>query len=271
MTYRDLPEVGMPFVTPEDPRFDELKSQISLDRFGRKPEDLPSEAVVVLNQSGQPVLAMSFLWKWTDDAGTVTQHRMHGLSSLSQLQFEPADPRRIRFHPFLAGSKRLVTPAGVFGDNSDVLPPDATPSGFVGGFAGGFGRGNTRQPERHLAEIQLDSVIFADGLCAGPDEMGLLTALDPVATEQQRLASTAAALLRRGATFGEVFDLLRTTARHPGPTSAPQTADPLHLLFSFGRQAVDRLIHAQDERRDELANWFTEQSLQPKVKLRRYE
>src|SRR5882757_425407 len=85
--YRALPEVGIPFVTPE-----ELKSQIALNPFGRKLEDLPSEAVVVLNQSGQPVLAMSFLWKWADDLGGITQHRMAGLNSLSQLEFEPADP-----------------------------------------------------------------------------------------------------------------------------------------------------------------------------------
>lgn len=127
MIYRGLPEVGMPFVTPQDPRFQELKSQIALDPFGRKLEDLPSEAVVVLNQSGQPVLAMSFLWKWTDDIGGITQQRMAGLNSLSQLEFESADPRRIRFHPFLAGSKRLVTPAGVFGDNSDVLSAETKP------------------------------------------------------------------------------------------------------------------------------------------------
>ena len=271
MIYRDLPEVGMPFVTPEDPQFHELKSQIAIDPFGRKLDDLPSEAVVVLNQSGQPVLAMSFLWKWTDDIGGITQHGMAGLNSLSQLEFEPADPRRIRFHPFLAGSKRLVTSAGVFGDNSDVLPADTKPSGFVGGFAGGFGRANMRQPERHLVEIQLDSVIFADGLCAGADEMGILATLGPVATEQQRIASEAAALLRNGAKFGEVFDLLRTTARHPAPTLAPRTTDPSHLLFSFGRQAMDRLIHAQDERRDELVNWFDEQSRQPKLKFRRYQ
>ncbi len=271
MIYRDLPEVGMPFVTPEDPRFHELKSQITLGPFRRKPEDLPSEAVVVLNQSGQPVLAMSFLWKWTDETGRASEQRMPGFSSLAQLEFEPADPRRMRFRPFLAGSKRLVTPAGVFGDNSDVLPADAMPSGFAGGFAGGFGRGSMQQPERHLTEIQMDSVIFADGRCAGPDEMGLLTALDPVATEQRRLASTAAARLRDGGTFGEVFDLLRTTARHPGPASVPQTTDPSHLLFSFGRQAMDRLIHAEEERRDELVKWFDEQSRQPKLKLRRYE
>jgi hypothetical protein len=39
--YRALPEVGIPFVTPEDPQFHELKSQIALNPFGRKLEDLP--------------------------------------------------------------------------------------------------------------------------------------------------------------------------------------------------------------------------------------
>jgi hypothetical protein len=64
--------------------------------------------------------------------------------------------------------------------------------------------------------------------------------------------------------FGEIFDLLRSIARPPAPGPASQ-----NLLFSFGRQALDRLIHAQDERRDELATWFDEQSRHPKMKLRR--
>lgn len=264
MIYRDLPEVGMPFVTPEDPRFQQLKSQIALPPFGGHPDHLRPEMAVVLNQSGQPVLAMSFLWKWIDDMGSTSQHRMHGLSSLSQLQFEPADSRRMRFHPFLPGSKRLVTPDGVFGDNSDVLPAETRPSGFIGSFAGGSNRVHPGRPERHPLELQLDSVIFADGLCAGPDEIGVLAALDPVAKEQRRMAAEAAALLRKGATFGAVFDLLRPIARHPVPGPASQ-----NLLFSFGRQALDRLIQARNERRDDLIDWFDEQSRYPKIELRR--
>ncbi len=266
MIYRDLPEVGMPFVTPEDPRFEQLKSQIALPPppFSGDPDHLRPEMAVILNQSGQPALAMSFLWKWIDDLGSTSQHKMHGLSSLSQLQFEPADSRRMRFHPFLPGSKRLVTPDGVFGDNSDVLPDETSPSGFLGGFAGGSGRVHPGKPQRHPVELQQDSVIFADGLCAGPDEMGVLSALDTVAKEQRRMAAEAAALLRNGATFGAVFNLLRSIAGRPVPEPPSQ-----NLLFSFGRQALHRLTHAQNERRDELADWFDEQSRYPKIKLHR--
>jgi hypothetical protein len=94
--------------------------------------------------------------------------------------------------------------------------------------------------------------------------MGVLSALDPVAKEQRRMAAEAAALLRNGATFGAVFDLLRSIAGRPVPGPPSQ-----NLLFSFGRQALDRLIQAQNERRDELIDWFDEQSRYPKIALHR--
>jgi hypothetical protein len=271
VVYRGLPEFGLPFITVEDSRFDELKSQVVFHPLAGRPEASPPETVIAVNESRQPVLAMSFLWRWTDGSGQVTTTRMPGVSSLSQLGPVQGDPRQLRFHPFLPGSKRLVTPAGVFGDNSDVLPASSEPSGFMGSFGGAGlrGRRGMKEPERRLLEMQLDSAIFADGLCAGPDELGVLAALEPVRTEQQRIASEAAVLLRSGAKFGEVFDCVRVAARHPGPTSVFQATDPWHLLFTFGTQAMDRLIHAQDEQRDGLAAWFEEQSRQPTLKLRR--
>jgi hypothetical protein len=271
VVYRGLPEFGLPFITVEDSRFDELKSQVVFHPLAGRPEASPPETVIVVNESRQPVLAMSFLWRWTDGSGQVTTTRMSGVSSLSQLGPVQGDPRQLRFHPFLPGSKRLVTAAGVFGDNSDVLPASSERSGFMGGFGGTSlrGRRGVKDPERHLLEMQLDSAIFADGLCAGPDELGVLAALEPVRTEQQRIASEAAVLLRSGANFGEVFDCLRFAARRPGPTSTLQNTDPSHLLFTFGTQAMDRLIHAQDEQRDGLTAWFEEQSRQPMLKLRR--
>jgi hypothetical protein len=75
-----------------------------------------------------------------------------------------------------------------------------------------------------------------DRLCAGPDEMGVLSALDPVAKEQRRMAAEAAALLRKGATFGAVFDLLRSIAGRSVPEPPSK-----NLLFSFGWQALHRL------------------------------
>jgi hypothetical protein len=58
----------------------------------------------------------------------------------------------------------------------------------------------------------MDSVIFADGLCADPDEMGLLAGLDPVVT------------------FGEVFDLLRTLRVTPGQHRSLKPPIP-HISF----------------------------------------
>jgi hypothetical protein len=268
--YRDLPQFGMKFVTPEDPGFGELANQISLDPLGTKLEETPSDAVVLLNQSGKIALVISALWKWAGDGGQITQQRMTGLHSLDQLDWHTEQTKQmpIWFHPFLAGSKRLITTHGVFGDNSDVLPPEARPKSFAGSWAGFHRRART-QRKPSLLEVTLDSVIFADGLCAGPDDMRLFETIGPVAAEQHRIASEAVTLLRDGAPIGELFDLVRSTARPPGPSQAPQVADPLHLLFSFGRQAVDHLVRVGNDHRDDLIFWFQAQSEQPRLKLHR--
>ena len=93
-----------------------------------------------------------------------------------------------------------------------------------------------------------------------------------VAAEQRRLASEAVALLRNGARLGEVFELVRPAARHrSGPGASPADFRSMHLLLSFGRMALDRLIHAEDERREELMRWFEAQSEVPRVELRRHD
>jgi hypothetical protein len=267
---RDLREFGIRFITPDDPQFGELASRIPLDPFGRKPELPLSDAIVAINQSPKAVLAMSIIWKWADMNGHVTIQRMPGLHSLAQLDWDSGrlDPWKSWFGPFLSGSKRLVTSQGVFGDNSDVLPPESKPTGFAGSFAG-LNRRSRGGPERTLVEVQLDSVIFDGGLCAGPDEMDIFNTISSVAAEQSRLTTEAIALLQNGRGVGEVFELLQAAARHPGPGFSPGMPDPLHLLSSFGRQAVDRLVHVREGQTSELISWFEGQREQTKLRLHR--
>src|SRR6516162_10206421 len=132
VTYRALPQFGLPFVTPEDPQFEALARAIPISPFGGNLEEIPPEAVVVVNQSDTAVLAMSFLWKWQDGEGRTRQHAMRGLQSLTQLNWTPEKSNSTGnwFHPFLPGSKRLVTTQGALGNNSDVLPPEARPPGL---------------------------------------------------------------------------------------------------------------------------------------------
>lgn len=268
MIWRDRQDFGIRFITPDDPHFGEMAIRISLDPFGRKPElPLPEGEFIAVNQSTKALLAMSFLWKWGGLNGDINVQRMSGLHSLAQLDWPSEKHRNSWFSPFLSGSKRLVTPQGVFGDNSDVLPPEAKPTGFVGSFAGPNRRGAA--PQRKFLEVQLDSVIFDDGLCAGPDQMGIFDTIVSVATEQRRLASEAIALLRSGRGVGTVFELLRGAAQPPGPASIPATPDPLHLLFSFARHAVDRLVNVRKEHIEDLINWLEIQRQQPRLRLRR--
>lgn len=260
VTYVGLPQSGLPFVTPNDEGFHNLAASIPLDPFAAK-EEVPSEAVVVLNQSSQAVVAMSALWRWMDQEGRSSQQATSNLYSLSQLAppTEDANPTSIWFQPFLPGSKRLITLHGIFGDNSDVLPPQAKPSGFVGGRAGSNRGGGP--PVKQLLEVRLDWVIFASGLCVGPGQMGLRESLGSLASEQRRIASGAANLLRNGARLGEVFELLRPAARHSFRSiGGPGDVRLMHMLASFGRMALNQLIEADEEHREELIRWFEAQS-----------
>jgi hypothetical protein len=269
VTYRGLEQFGLSIVTPDDTDFRELAASIQVDPFGTRMEEPPSESFVVLNRSGKAILAMSVLWKWTDQEGKTGQSTISGLHSLAQLDWNPEkrDPRGSWFHPFLDGSKRLVTPQGTFGNNSDVLPPEAKPMGFVG--ASGMNRMGRPAINKVQSEVQLDFVIFADRTCAGPDQMGSFEGIRTAAAEQQRIASQAASMLRQGSRLGDIFEIVRTAARHPGPGTSSFDIRATHLLFSFGRQALDHLVHGVEGREADLARWFDEQSRVAALELRR--
>ena len=140
-----------------------------------------------------------------------------------------------RYSFILPSSKRLITPEGIFGDNSDVLPPEPHAGGRLGG-AGGVVRGREGDP----TSLQLDSAILADGLFVGTDTLGAFDAIGKELDTLRQLAKEIVNRLGAGQTRGQVFDRLRDFTSHD-IAARPRQYRP-RLVSMFARSTAMQLI-----------------------------
>lgn len=254
--YLDLPDFGLRLVPSEDARFPILLNEIleQPQPFPRPVPDLTDlhRSTVLLNESGKAIVALSMVWRYAEADGHQRTSRLTNLSSSTQLEILTGRRRaEDDLHTsILAGSKRLVTERGLFGNNSDVLP-----SNQRGGICGGFGGGtSSRRDGRHellSTELSVDFAILEDGLCVGPDTSGMFASLLESLELQRTTADKAARALRSGASEGQVFDLILPLAR-----MTHREADAVYrqtLLPMFTRMAIHQLV---DGTRDEQLLWF---------------
>ncbi len=274
LLYVGLPEFGLPLVTPGMPTFASLLREME-SRPGPgpfRPALKTDHAAILLNQSGKAIVALDIVWHYATGDG---QRRASRLSTLgSSVQREVLSGRakveRDLGTFILPGSKRLITERGIFGNNLDVLSPDEV--GHAQGYCGvsgtsGSGPGEA-DPDITRVELILDLVVLEDGLCVGPDESGVFAALNECLAAQCTIAQEALAELRKGASEGRIFDIMRPLVRHdrpaPGDRGAPRTG--AFLLQAFGSEAIQRLIHSTTP---ELLGWFERAAQPPLLELRR--
>ena len=127
--YHDLAEFGLRFVTPDDPAFPGLVRDIQSrpQPFGQLPTSDLGAAAVLLNQSGKAIVTLAYVWKYMMAGGhpRTSHHSNLGSSMQMDVLSGRAGITRDLFSFILPGSKRLITQEGMFGDNSDVLPPES--------------------------------------------------------------------------------------------------------------------------------------------------
>jgi hypothetical protein len=153
----------------------------------------------------------------------------------------------------LPGSKRLITERGMLGNNLDVLPRDFMPPQGGGGGVSAFHQELKTQASE--IELSLDTAIFEDGFCVGPDESGLFESLNSDLERQRDTAREIVTALRSGSSAGQIFEILRPLARR---RSSPrgfgaQGKTPSPLLSMFATVAINRLV---DQDGPELIAWF---------------
>lgn len=155
--YRDLPEFGLHLVSSEDHRFRALVHDIEQhpQPFSSWPLDDLTNAAVLLNESGKAIVVLAFAWRYTSENGTIRSSRYANLGSSMQMDIlngRSAVPQDLGTC-ILAGSKRLITERGMFGNNLDVLTEEQSRHGRSYAGAGGGGGARSRLNEQ-IASIR---------------------------------------------------------------------------------------------------------------------
>ncbi|MES1257346.1 MAG: hypothetical protein ABUS51_02905 [Acidobacteriota bacterium] len=269
INYRDLAEFGLPLISPEAPEFFPLVREMEAIprpfRFQTWPVDDLARAAILRNQSGKAIVTLAYAWRYTTERGQTYASRYFNLGSSLQFDFLSGQGGVVRDMGtfILPGSKRLLTEQGTFGSNFDVLPPEQAGAGGGVGMGGGGQRG--MGPGIIETELVLDSVIFEDGLCAGPDESGLFGSLTKDLADQRQTAQEIVSALRNGASPGQVFEILRPLARHPRQALS-RAASFSPLLRSFANSAIHRLVQGPEP---DLLAWFEQIAQATPLRLHR--
>ncbi|MCX6603945.1 MAG: hypothetical protein NTV52_10155 [Acidobacteria bacterium] len=251
VAFFDLAEFGLRLLTPGHEGFVKWATSI------REGADLSRSAVLV-NDSGQAVVALGYVWRYTTREGRTQTSRHENFGSSMQMDVLSGRAKVVADQAsfLLAGSKRLITEEGMFGDNTDVLrvPPP------VGGYCwvGGGMRGRDRQREdAEAVTLHLDYAFLEDGLCVGPDEAGRFAEITDSMAEQRRVAGEIVAVLDQGGTRGAAFDILQPLAQEgPGFRASPM----------FAHMGISQLTRSE---LGELRAWFAAVAEAPGLALRR--
>jgi hypothetical protein len=267
--YHDLAAFGLPLVTPAQPGFASLVHDIESrpEPFGSRPFDDLSNAAVLLNETGNAILSISYSWRYTSVRGGTHSSRYCNLGT-SSIQLDVLSGRSEVVRDFgtfiLPGSKRLITERGMFGNNLDVLGQDPRPHG--GGYvrSAGGGTRHTTSEKIVAVELILDLAILDDGRCVGPDESGLFESLIEDLERIRSSAEQATKALRDGASAGQIFEMLRPLARRPLDAATQRGRSP--FLGMFAHMGIDQLVNSDSSA---VASWLETQAQPCRLHLHR--
>jgi hypothetical protein len=191
--------------------------------------------MVVCNRSQTAIAAISWIWRFEPETGSPISWSVSTGGGTSLLAPFGLDDRTRKlygyWHVILPGSKRAIHGMTMFGDNTDVRPPELGEHWRGSGFGAGVG---SRRPPSRLKSVtlELDGVFFLDGGFAGPDT---LRTFDRVTTEVEAHV-VVGKIAHEGYTQGrspmEIFAQIENVTgrdRGPAPPPPPQgsTGDPL--------------------------------------------
>lgn len=266
VTYRGLPEFGLPLVGAEDPAFAHLlrKMESHPHPFFNWTEDDLQHAAILRNESGKAIIVLAHIWRYTTSDGRKPIGMNSNLGSSAQIGFLRGKTPLVRdlYSFILPGSMRLIGERAMFGSNLDVVPDVAMRGGRVGSLCGG----RTFSDGKFVSmELVLDFALLEDGLCVGPGESMLFESITE-GLERQRVATgELMEALHNGASAGQLFELLLPLARQsPGPPEVGKFRISIDAMFA--RNAIHQLTNLDNER---FREWLEEEAVESPIHLHR--
>jgi len=203
--------------------------------------------MILCNRSQTAIASISWTWKLEPESGRPTGWSVSTANVPSLLAPFGLDERMRKlygyWHVILPGSKRFIRGSRMFGDNTDVRPPQPDEL-WKGGVTGAAGSTHRRPGSLKCVTLALDGVFYLDGGFAGPDTLhtfdrvaadvdrhlqvakiardGLKTGLSPAAIFAQigavsGQASQTGMMRHHGATDDQVICLLASWTETPLP------------------------------------------------------
>jgi len=257
MEYRcgDLPQYGVVLAPPSSPEFAALLADIQKRLASPLPgspppladfEDPAAPTMIVCNRSQMAIAAMSWIWKFEPEIGRPAGSSVSPAGGTSLLEPFGLDERMRKlygyWHVILPGSKRGIRGNSMFGDNTDVRPPQPDEL-WRGGIGGGGSRTRRALGPLKSVTLILDGLFFVDGGFAGPDTLRTYDRVTADADAHIEVARLAREGHEQGLSPAEILARIEAVTgpdRGPAPlppTSAGQAGDFLaYSLRSIASQ-----------------------------------
>jgi hypothetical protein len=237
---QDLRDVGVVLVAPESrdyaPLLADIQRSVDHPTFDSVLEEIDPLGAILLNRSAKPIAAWSLIYKYEELSGRAysSNFRM-GVGALPSvlLPFGLSEEMRrvlLYWSTILPGSKRYIGAGEMFGDNTDVRPPNPEEEwkGSSFGFGGRHRHSRPLDQMQHITLV-LDGAFFADGECAGPNELQLFEHIVYDAEVYQQVSRVARELVTHGRSSSEVLTAIEDLtgpSRTPIPPPPGQQSDP---------------------------------------------
>jgi hypothetical protein len=235
----DLPRYGVVLLPPSSPDYAgllaDIQNRLAKPVPGSAPqlpdsEDPSAPTMILCNRSQTAIAAVSWIWKFELDTGRSTRSSAAGVPSL--LAPFGLDERVRKLYGYwqvvLPGSKRGIRGSSMFGDNTDVRPPQPDELWTGGGFGVGGGSRGPLGPLKSVTLV-LDGVFFLDGGFAGPDTLNNFDRLTAQVDAYLQVAKIARDGHNRGLTPATIFaqiEVVTGPVRGPAPPPPPEPPPP---------------------------------------------
>jgi hypothetical protein len=235
MEYRceDLSRYGVVLFPPSSPEyaglFADIQKRLTNPIAGSPPqlpgrEDPDAPTMILCNRSPTAIAAPSWIWRLEPEAGRPTGSRVSTASVPSVLAPFGLEERQFKlygyWHVILPGSKRGIRGNSMFGDNTDVRPPQPDEV-WKGGVVGGAGSLRSPGPLKSVT-LTLDGIFFLDGGFAGPDTLHSFDRLTADVDAHLQVARLARDGHYRGLSAQDILQqIAEITGPDPGPAPPP--------------------------------------------------